>query len=70
MGFCKFASLFADYWSRAQGLSKNVSNVIDLYHNKKIEGGGPSSREPVMKPDIRINRVNGIENVISSYPPF
>jgi len=36
-----FANLpfFADYCSRAQGLSKNASNVIDVYHNKKIEGG-------------------------------
>jgi len=31
---------------------QNVSNVIDLYHKMKIEG------EPVMKPDVRINRVN------------
>ena len=38
--------------SRTQGLSKNVSNVIDLYHNKikKIEVGG-------VKPDVRLNRV-------------
>ena len=24
----------------AQGLFKNVSNVINLYHNKELEGGG------------------------------
>ena len=30
----------SDYWSRARGLSENISNVIDLCHNKKIEGEG------------------------------
>ena len=39
LDFCKFAIFFADYWSKAQGLSINESNVIDLYENKKIEGG-------------------------------
>ena len=41
LDFRKFA-FFADNWSRAQGLSKNVSNVIALYHYKKIEGAGRS----------------------------
>ena len=43
-------------------LSKNVSNVKDLYHNKKMEGGGinltPPPRQPVSKPEVRLNRVN------------
>jgi len=43
---------YADYWGIAQGLSKNESNVSDLYQNKKIEG------QPVSKPDVRLNRVN------------
>ena len=44
--------VFADYWSRGQGLSKSASNVKDLYHNKKIEGGqfDPPPRDLVMKP--------------------
>jgi len=33
----------ADYQSGAQGISKSVSNVIDLYQNTEIEGG--ESRE-------------------------
>jgi len=36
------------------------SNVIDLYHNRKIEGGGqfyPPPRQPVSKPDVRLKRV-------------
>ena len=40
---------FEDHWCRAQGLSKNVSNVLDLYHNKKKKGGAnlsPSPRQP------------------------
>ena len=37
--FCP-ENLFAYYLSRAQRLSKSVSNVIDLYHNKEVEGGG------------------------------
>ena len=28
-----------DYWKGAQGLSKNVSNVLYLYHNKKMKEG-------------------------------
>ena len=38
---------------------KNVPNVIDSYHNKKIEGGGGVNppRQPVSKPDVRLNRV-------------
>ena len=47
LDYCKFAIFFADYWSRALGLSKNLSNVIDMYHNKKI----------VSKPNVRLNRV-------------
>ena len=39
MKFCKFANLFSDYLSKAQGLSENVSNIIDLYHIREIEGG-------------------------------
>ena len=38
--FAHFSNLiifFADYLSRAQGLSKSVSNIIDLKHNKEIE---------------------------------
>ena len=38
LDFCQFAISFADYWNRAQGLSKKVSNVINFYHRKK--GGG------------------------------
>ena len=54
---------FADYWDSAQGLSKNVSNVMDLYHKKKIERGGqfnppPPPMQPVSKPDFRLIRVN------------
>ena len=36
--FCKFTIFFVDYWSRAQGFTKNVSNVIDFCNNKKIYG--------------------------------
>ena len=47
---------FADHRGRVQGLSKNVSNVIDLYHNMKINGRGqydpPPSRKPVCKPEV------------------
>ena len=47
-----------------QGLLKNVSNVIYLYHNKKIEGWSirtPSPpRQPVSKPDVRLNMVNNL----------
>ena len=32
--------IFADYEIRAQGLSKNVSNIIYLCHNTEIEGEG------------------------------
>ena len=56
---------FADFCrSRAQGVSKNVSIVIDLYHNKKNEGVvnlTPSPREPVMKPDVRVKRVKTLK---------
>ena len=53
---------FADYLSRAQMLLKNVSNVIDLNHNKKIEGGVRLTPPPelIMKPDVRVNRVNHV----------
>ena len=39
-----------------KGFPKNESNVKDLYHDKKIGGGAQfDPREPVMKPDVRIN---------------
>ena len=44
MKFCKFFKKIADYQSGAQGISKSVSNVIDLYQNTEIEGGGESRR--------------------------
>jgi len=58
---CNF---FADYLSRAQGQSKNVSNVIDLYHIKKRGGGSPGSGIPpprplqtiLGKPDVNLNK--------------
>ena len=42
-----------------EGHSKNVSNVIDLIHNKKIEGGQlpPPPGQPVSMPDVRQNRI-------------
>ena len=62
MKCCKFAKFFADYESKAQGLSKSVSDVIDLCHNKKIEGGGVTGTPPHAdyfgKPDVSLNRVN------------
>ena len=80
MDFCKFA-FFSNCWGRAQGLFINVSNVIDLYHNKKIGGGGQFDppRQPVSKPDVRLNRVKnfaskfvhlGIEIVENIYLNF
>ena len=36
----------------AKGLSKSVSNVLDLYHNKEIE------KTILGKPDVSLNRVN------------
>ena len=51
MKFCNF--IFADYLSKAQGLSKSVTNVIDLYHNREIE-------ETILgKPDVSLNMVKG-----------
>ena len=40
-------------------------NVVDLFYNKKIEGGGqfdPPLRQPVSKPDVRLNRVKFLQN--------
>ena len=37
-GFLKVCHFLADYWSWAQWLSKNISNLINLYRNKKIQG--------------------------------
>ena len=45
-----FSFFVANYKSTARGLSKNVSNVIDLYHNKEIEA-------VLVKPEISLNRV-------------
>ena len=51
---------FADYQSRAQELSKSVSNVIDLYYNKEIKGGGlwDPTQTILGKLDVSLNRVN------------
>ena len=38
LDFWKFAIFFLDYWSSAQRLSKNISNVIDFFNNKKKGG--------------------------------
>ena len=48
----KLCTLEIEILVEAQGLSKNVQIVIDLYHNKKIEGGGgvqSSGRQSVKK---------------------
>ena len=57
--FCKFA-IFADYLSRGQGLSKNVSNVIDLYQIKEIWGVPWPPPTILGKPDVSLNRGNTI----------
>ena len=51
---------FADYQSRAQELYKSVSNVIDLYHNQEIKGGGlwDTTQTILGKLDVSLNRVN------------
>ena len=51
--------IISDYQKRAQGLSKHVLNVIDLYHNKKIEGVGSWDPPQTIlgKPDVSLNRV-------------
>ena len=60
LDFSNFFIFYEDHWSKAQGFSKNVSNFIDLYHNKKIERDkfNPPPRQPVSKTDVRLNRVN------------
>ena len=49
---------FCRLLKRAQGLSKNESNVISQYENR---GGwvyfNPSPREPRVEPDVRVYRV-------------
>ena len=57
----KFANLqifsSSDYYRRAKRLSKNVSNVIDLYHNEELEQA-PPPQDILGKPDVSLNRVN------------
>jgi len=38
--------LYADDLSKAQGVTNSESNVIDLYHNKEIDGGVPVTAPP------------------------
>jgi len=68
LDFCKIAIFLADYWNRAQGLSKNVSNVIDLDHNKKIEGGGNWPPPPVSQSVIGLRRcINFVLKLVHSF---
>jgi len=44
--FCKFANFFADYKSRAQELSNDVSFVIFGHQTWDLEGGGVKLTPP------------------------
>ena len=64
MDFCKFAS-FADYWGTADYWGRFVSHI------RKKRGGDrfdPPPRQPVSKPDVRLNRVK--HNVLAWEPSF
>ena len=52
-----FAIIFVHYWSKAQGLSKNICyTFVSQYENR---GGG----QPVMKLHVRINRLKIEQNI-------
>ena len=70
LDFWKFAICFADYWSIAQGLSKNISNVLYLYYNKRGSQIAPPPREPIMKQDVKIIRVNNLIVKIITFNSF
>ena len=61
LDFCRFAIFCSLLKKSPRVFQKGITYTKDLYHNKKIEGGGQFDlppRHPVSKPDIRLNRVN------------
>ena len=63
MDFCKFAICFADYLSRVQGLSNNVSNV--KFENK----GGRGSNWPPPPGPVPFNKTE-IVGIVLKVRPF